>query len=210
MSAGKIIAELIECGTPAELVGRVVDAILSGGMSADMSTETSAQNPPPSSPSPQKDVSPTPLSENNPSPPISPSKPKSREGAGTRLPVDWSLPDEWRAWCLTEFPAMPAAFIDRQAVGFFDYWRSLPGAKGRKADWLATWRNWIRRAVDDHRSKFGRPASDRPPTMAEKTQSVVDFFKAQAEQDGEDEQNGTGEGERGNPVDAARLLGGPV
>jgi hypothetical protein len=28
---------------------------------------------------------------------------------------------------------------------FVDYWRSVPGAKGRKVDWAATWRNWCRR-----------------------------------------------------------------
>lgn len=29
---------------------------------------------------------------------------------------------------------------------FKDYWISVPGAKGVKLDWLATWRNWVRRA----------------------------------------------------------------
>lgn len=30
------------------------------------------------------------------------------------------------------------------ALRFADYWHSVPGAKGRKANWLATWRNWVR------------------------------------------------------------------
>lgn len=32
---------------------------------------------------------------------------------------------------------------------FRDYWRAVPGAKGRKTDWDATWRNWMRRASEN-------------------------------------------------------------
>lgn len=38
--------------------------------------------------------------------------------------------------------ARPAA-LSRGAL-FFDYWIAQPGAKGRKLDWSATWRNWVR------------------------------------------------------------------
>ena len=31
---------------------------------------------------------------------------------------------------------------------FRDYWVAQPGAKGRKSDWLATWRNWCRRETE--------------------------------------------------------------
>src|SRR5690606_5110201 len=30
---------------------------------------------------------------------------------------------------------------------FRDYWHGVAGAAARKADWPATWRNWIRRAA---------------------------------------------------------------
>jgi hypothetical protein len=33
----------------------------------------------------------------------------------------------------------------RDHEAFCDYWRGIPGAKGRKLDWVATWRNWMRR-----------------------------------------------------------------
>lgn len=62
---------------------------------------------------------------------------------GSRLPADWSLPDEWRHWAITERPDVDP---NREASTFADYWTSVAGAKGRKADWQATWRNWIRRA----------------------------------------------------------------
>lgn len=32
---------------------------------------------------------------------------------------------------------------------FVDYWRGAPGAKGRKTDWPATWRNWMRKAAEE-------------------------------------------------------------
>lgn len=41
---------------------------------------------------------------------------------------------------------MTPADIRREADCFADYWHAVPGAKGRKADWQGTWRNWIRRS----------------------------------------------------------------
>lgn len=32
---------------------------------------------------------------------------------------------------------------------FRDYWAAQPGQKGVKTDWPATWRNWVRRAVEN-------------------------------------------------------------
>ena len=31
---------------------------------------------------------------------------------------------------------------------FSDYWRGVPGDRGRKVDWAATFRNWIRKDVE--------------------------------------------------------------
>ena len=66
---------------------------------------------------------------------------RSVEMRASRLPADWSLPDEWRAWALTERPDLNP---ERTAASFADYWRGKAGKDGRKADWLATWRNWVR------------------------------------------------------------------
>lgn len=43
---------------------------------------------------------------------------------------------------------------------FADHWRAKPGADGRKADWLATWRNWVRRERDP---PLGRARPGAPP-----------------------------------------------
>lgn len=43
-----------------------------------------------------------------------------------------------------------AAGVDlrRELDRFRDHWPAQPGAKGRKADWQATWRNWLRGSID--------------------------------------------------------------
>ena len=59
----------------------------------------------------------------------------------TRLPTDWQPTEEMIEFCKTERPELQ---IKAVADSFRDYWVSVAGAKGRKADWLATWRNWVR------------------------------------------------------------------
>ena len=41
------------------------------------------------------------------------------------------------------------------ATNFYDYWISKPGAGGRKSDWSATWRMWVRK---ESAATAGRPA----------------------------------------------------
>lgn len=74
---------------------------------------------------------------------------------GSRLPADWTLPNEWRDWAKAERPELD---IRREAASFADYWHGVAGAKARKADWLGTWRNWIRRA-DAKPQRGGQAAS---------------------------------------------------
>ena len=59
----------------------------------------------------------------------------------SRLPADWQPTDEMVQFCKSERPDLQVQAI---ADGFKDYWIAAPGAKGRKADWAATWRNWVR------------------------------------------------------------------
>ena len=72
-----------------------------------------------------------------PSPKVSPN--------GFRLPSEWE-PNPW-----TEEISIDVMAWQRELDKFRDYWRAVPGAKGRKLDWDATWRNWIRRASEDQR-----------------------------------------------------------
>lgn len=62
---------------------------------------------------------------------------------GTRLTKDWALPIEWSMWAYRQ--GVPMHRVLLIADQFRDYWLAQPGAKGRKVDWEATWRNWVRR-----------------------------------------------------------------
>lgn len=59
---------------------------------------------------------------------------------GSRIPPDFPGPEEIE-WCRRGFPLLdPGAVAEK----FRDYWRGVPGQRGRKADWPATWRNFVR------------------------------------------------------------------
>lgn len=72
------------------------------------------------------------------------------------LPPDWVAGEEEISWALTKFPALTRSEIENETDRFRDYWI----AEGKlKADWRATWRNWIRRSVEFAAAKRGQKAS---------------------------------------------------
>ena len=83
------------------------------------------------------------------------------------------LPDDWRP---DPEPELVKAIGGQDAAKqefakFGDYWRAQPGAKGRKVDWQATWRNWLRRAGDDRRSAGARASPPAAATTSTFTES---------------------------------------
>lgn len=69
-------------------------------------------------------------------------KEKSKADAtATRLPTDWIPTISDSQFCSSERPDL---MMDSVASQFRDYWIAQGGAKGRKLDWSATWRNWVR------------------------------------------------------------------
>jgi hypothetical protein len=95
-------------------------------------------------------------------PPAATPKPKVST-TGTRLPKDWVLPKAWGEWALTERTDLNADDVRKEAACFSDHWKAKAGADARKADWEATWRNWIRRADASSQGKGIRPAAKIPP-----------------------------------------------
>lgn len=87
-------------------------------------------------------------------------KPAPRAARGTRIPDDFVVTDEMRQWAKDK--GLDHLDLDGITEEFSDYWRSVPGAKGTKLDWPATWRNWIRRKADDHKV---RPLPTRAATL---------------------------------------------
>lgn len=98
------------------------------------------------------------VSEKNPNPLIhqstNPEKRKIASPNGSRLPAEWVLPRSWGEWAEQERPDLD---IRREAASFADYWHGVAGAKARKADWQATWRNWIRKADGIRRRAEQKP-----------------------------------------------------
>lgn len=80
---------------------------------------------------------------------------KPSKARGTRLPDDWQPDQAIVDWTRTNAPAAANSLeVDR----FRDYWTAQPGAKGRKTDWAATWRNWARRCQEQHTQPSRGPA----------------------------------------------------
>lgn len=82
-----------------------------------------------------------------------------------RCPDAFVVTDEMRAWAST---ATPGVDLDAETAKFRDH----EFAKGR-SDWLATWRNWIREAMERKASRVSRPSA--------RTSNVVDISKNRSE-----------------------------
>lgn len=79
---------------------------------------------------------------------------------GSRIPQNFTATDELRQW------AEEAGYghLDLTAItaSFNDYWLGVPGAKGVKLDWPATWRGWIRREASNPRAPRKPKVDQRP------------------------------------------------
>lgn len=82
--------------------------------------------------------------------------PKAKRG--TRIPEPFTVTPEMVAWARSECPG-----LDHKAVTekFIDHWRAQPGQRGVKLDWVATWRNWMRR---EHEQRAARGPRTATPT----------------------------------------------
>lgn len=69
----------------------------------------------------------------------------SRPERGTRLPDLFQEPPEWIAWAQKE-RRWDEVTARKTLAEFVDYWHGVPGQRGVKLDWFATFRNWCRRS----------------------------------------------------------------
>lgn len=75
-------------------------------------------------------------------------KKRERATRGSRLDPDWLPTAADVAKIKSECPNIDP---QREHAAFVDYWVAVPGQKGLKLDWSATWRNWMRRKQGDAR-----------------------------------------------------------
>lgn len=102
-----------------------------------------------------------------------PGKAKAETQRASRLPADWAPSDEDAAFCQTERPDLATAAT---ASRFRDYWIAQPGAKGKKTDWSATWRNWVR----NERPQQARASPAGYQTPNDKAKSFADRLTGRA------------------------------
>lgn len=102
-------------------------------------------------------LSPSPLPD---SPSLNPEKRRANARPATRLPDDFTLTDERRL--VAEAEKLPA---ERTFAKFCDHWRAASGARARKADWDATWRNWCRNEIDRGVSNGARGQGPKPSAV---------------------------------------------
>jgi hypothetical protein len=139
----------------------------------DLSTEQSVTNnallvtpdarplPPYGFPPTYKNNTTTLPSYNPPSREALPRKSDPKRTDGTRLSPDWT----------------PKQHTDRTEAleKFRDYWTAQPGIKGRKVDWDATWRNWIRRENTTYGGK--KPGERDLRSVPDKLLSNDDYWR---------------------------------
>lgn len=85
------------------------------------------------------------------------SSPPSATSKAVRLPEDFTVTADMRLWAEQEAPNVS---LWPETAKFRDYWVAQGGQRGRKLDWEATWRNWIRKASEERQN--GLPSAARP------------------------------------------------
>lgn len=85
--------------------------------------------------------------------------PKKTETRGHRLPDNWMPTQESIGKMYEEFPELTEEALVREHRKFSDYWPAKAGRAGVKKDWDATWRNWIRTAME--RNQPRKPQAQR-------------------------------------------------
>lgn len=111
------------------------------------------------------------------------------EGArkrASRIPDPFVLTSDMRTWAAREVPGLD---IDDSTRRFVDYWRAESGAKARKLDWVAAWRNWLRRDAD-------RSTGRQPKTFGQQKQDNTLALVGRYREEEQREEVGTGDAGR--------------
>jgi len=93
---------------------------------------------------------------------------KKETATASRLAQSWEPTSQDIEFCQSTRPDLNPHEV---AKGFKDYWIAQAGAKAKKLDWSATWRNWVRNA---RQSAQQRPqdqyqsATDKAKTFADR------------------------------------------
>ena len=88
---------------------------------------------------------------------VSQTLPKEKINNTTRARAKTDLPDDWqpdaKTWALADELGFAAQEAWDQLERMRDWAKNADGSKGRKSDWDAAFRNWLKRTADDRRNK---------------------------------------------------------
>jgi hypothetical protein len=113
-----------------------------------------------------------------PDPPTSLPAQRDRK-QGTRMPDPFPVGAEMVAWVRKNCPHVDGK---RETERFEDHWRGKAGKDGRKIDWVATWRNWMRNA-EDRQGPRDRPGQTPRPSTTDQRVADAQALKAQFRDD---------------------------
>ena len=105
------------------------------------------------------------------------SKPSKR---GTRIPTRFTITEEMIQWAVEHVPGLDLA---AETERFIDYWLAVPGSRGIKLDWTATWRNWMRRSHDSGRGPRLNQKINMPTDKASWDRVTQELFTPTAYRD---------------------------
>lgn len=111
--------------------------------------------------------------------PVDEIEPPPKRRTGQRLPPSWRPSPQDTAYA--ESQSLKPDEISRVAEDFRDYWTARAGEAGRKLDWPATWRTWVRRHID---RRAGSGMAPRPAFRGGGGQGATDFASILAERRG--------------------------
>lgn len=107
--------------------------------------------------------------EEKPAKKVDTKQPKISKTSATRLSENWEPSAQDIAFCVSTRPDLN---INDVADEFRDYWIAAPGAKGKKEDWPATWRNWVRKQFV---KQGGSVVKQQPPKQSRMSLAGIDY-----------------------------------
>jgi hypothetical protein len=133
---------------------------------------------------PPKEINQTPETNKPLSVAIATSVPKAKRGE--RLPAGWLPAIQDQDWAIEELKLAPAV-IYAATEEFRDYWAGVPGARGVKLDWPATWRNQMRRVAE-------RKGAKAAPQVSPYRKAAAEFLQENERngQSGDNDEQGPG------------------
>lgn len=105
-------------------------------------------------------------------------KESKRNARGTRIPPDFSIDDEDRKFAAGL--GIPPDAVEAETPQFIDYWISVPGARGLKLNWKATWRNRMRDIAKYRAARSGGKPLTEFQLKQRKTNDVTEQLKQSA------------------------------